>query len=119
MAAGTQVGSFHPLVSFADTERASRRSTAPTVAIEGDDQLAALLAEMAEAIGATPSGSRPARRRPTTRRRSSRPAASSRCSTRSPSSARWPARRGGRAGDLRPLIEQTLGNARPSASTAP
>ena len=36
------------------------------------------------------SGWRPARRRPTTRRRSSRPAASSRCSTPSPSWAGWP-----------------------------
>ena len=54
MAAGTQVGGFHPLVAFADTERAVAALRGATVAIEGDDQLAALLGEMAEAIGATP-----------------------------------------------------------------
>jgi len=52
MAAGTQVGSFHPLVAFADTERAVAALHGATVAVEGDDQLVALLAEMAEAIGA-------------------------------------------------------------------
>ena len=54
MAAGTQIGAFHPLVAFADTERAVAALHGATVAIEGDDQLAALLAEMAEAIGAQP-----------------------------------------------------------------
>jgi predicted short-subunit dehydrogenase-like oxidoreductase (DUF2520 family) len=54
MAAGTQVGAFHPLVAFADTERAVAALKGATIAIEGDDQLAALLAEMAEAIGAQP-----------------------------------------------------------------
>jgi predicted short-subunit dehydrogenase-like oxidoreductase (DUF2520 family) len=54
MAAGTQVGSFHPLVAFADTERAVAALHGATVAIEADDQLAALLARMAEAVGATP-----------------------------------------------------------------
>ena len=54
MAAGTQIGAFHPLVSFADTERAVHDLHGATVAIEGDDQLAAMLADMAEAIGATP-----------------------------------------------------------------
>jgi predicted short-subunit dehydrogenase-like oxidoreductase (DUF2520 family) len=53
MAAGTQIGAFHPLVAFADTERAVAAMHGATVAIEGDDQLAALLADMAEAIGAT------------------------------------------------------------------
>jgi predicted short-subunit dehydrogenase-like oxidoreductase (DUF2520 family) len=53
MAAGTQVGSFHPLVAFADTERAVAALRGATIAIEGDDQLLALLAEMAEALGAT------------------------------------------------------------------
>lgn len=52
-AAGTQVGAFHPLVAFADTERAVAALHGATIAIEGDDQLASLLAEMAEAIGAT------------------------------------------------------------------
>jgi predicted short-subunit dehydrogenase-like oxidoreductase (DUF2520 family) len=54
MAAGTQVGSFHPLVAFADTERAVQALHGATVAIEGDDQLASMLASMAEAIGASP-----------------------------------------------------------------
>ena len=54
MAAGTQIGSFHPLVAFADTERAVAALHGATVAIEGDDQLVAMLADMAEAIGATP-----------------------------------------------------------------
>jgi predicted short-subunit dehydrogenase-like oxidoreductase (DUF2520 family) len=54
MAAGTQVGSFHPLVAFADTDRAVAALHGATVAIEGDDQLAALLARMAEAVGAIP-----------------------------------------------------------------
>ena len=52
MAAGTQVGSFHPLVAFADTERAVEALHGATVAVEGDDQLVRLLAEMAEAVGA-------------------------------------------------------------------
>ena len=51
---GTQIGAFHPLVAFADTERAVAALHGATIAIEGDDQLAALLAEMAEAIGARP-----------------------------------------------------------------
>jgi predicted short-subunit dehydrogenase-like oxidoreductase (DUF2520 family) len=53
MAAGTQVGTFHPLVAFADTERAIAALHGATIAVEGDDQLASLLAEMAEAVGAT------------------------------------------------------------------
>jgi predicted short-subunit dehydrogenase-like oxidoreductase (DUF2520 family) len=53
MAAGTQIGSFHPLVAFADTERAVAALHGATIAVEGDDQLVALLAGMAEAIGAT------------------------------------------------------------------
>lgn len=54
MAAGSQVGSFHPLVAFADTARAVEALHGAAVAIEGDEQLVALLAEMAEAIGAVP-----------------------------------------------------------------
>ncbi len=54
MAAGTQIGSFHPLVAVADTERAVAAFRGATVAIEGDDQLASMLAEMAEVIGAVP-----------------------------------------------------------------
>ena len=54
MAAGTQIGAFHPLVAFADSERAVEALHGATIAIEGDDQLASMLADMAEAIGATP-----------------------------------------------------------------
>ena len=54
MAAGTQIGAFHPLVAFADTERAVAALHGATIAIEGDDQLAAMLADMADAIGANP-----------------------------------------------------------------
>jgi predicted short-subunit dehydrogenase-like oxidoreductase (DUF2520 family) len=54
MAAGTQAGSFHPLVAFADTERAVAALQGATVAIEGDDDLAGLLGDMAEALGALP-----------------------------------------------------------------
>jgi predicted short-subunit dehydrogenase-like oxidoreductase (DUF2520 family) len=54
MAAGTQVGSFHPLVAFADVERAVAALHGATIAIEGDDQLLDLLARMAEVLGATP-----------------------------------------------------------------
>ena len=54
MAAGTQVGSFHPLVAFADLERAVAALHGATIAIEGDDQLIDLLARMAEAVGGTP-----------------------------------------------------------------
>jgi predicted short-subunit dehydrogenase-like oxidoreductase (DUF2520 family) len=52
MAAGTQVGAFHPLVAFADTERAIAALHGATIAIEGDDDLAAMLADMAERLGA-------------------------------------------------------------------
>ena len=52
-AAGTQIGAFHPLVAFADTERAIAAFRGATIAVEGDDQLASLLARMAEALGAT------------------------------------------------------------------
>jgi predicted short-subunit dehydrogenase-like oxidoreductase (DUF2520 family) len=52
MAAGTQIGAFHPLVAFADTELAVAALHGATVAIEGDDQLVDLLARMAEALGA-------------------------------------------------------------------
>jgi predicted short-subunit dehydrogenase-like oxidoreductase (DUF2520 family) len=54
MAAGTQAGSFHPLVAFADLERAVAALHGATIAIEGDDQLLDLLARMAEAVGGIP-----------------------------------------------------------------
>jgi predicted short-subunit dehydrogenase-like oxidoreductase (DUF2520 family) len=64
MAAGTQAGAFHPLVAFADLDRALEALHGATVAIEGDDQLAAMLAELAESIGAVPvrlaAGAKPA-----------------------------------------------------------
>lgn len=53
MAAGTQIGAFHPLVAFADLERAVAALRGATIAVEGDDELLALLADMAEAVGAT------------------------------------------------------------------
>lgn len=53
LAAGTQAGTFHPLVSFADVERSVAALQGATIAIEGDPELAALLATMAEAIGAS------------------------------------------------------------------
>jgi predicted short-subunit dehydrogenase-like oxidoreductase (DUF2520 family) len=54
MAAGTSLGSFHPLVAFADHERALADLPGATVAIEGDESLLPLLAELAESIGARP-----------------------------------------------------------------
>ena len=54
MAAGTQAGAFHPLVAFADLDRALAALQGATIAIEGDDELAAHLGEMAEAIGGVP-----------------------------------------------------------------
>lgn len=52
-AADTQLGSFHPLIAFADIERAIQAFHGATVAVEGDDQLVAHLGDMAEALGAT------------------------------------------------------------------
>ncbi len=54
MAAGTQAGAFHPLVAFADLDRALAALHGATIAIEGDEELAAHLAAMAEAIGGVP-----------------------------------------------------------------
>jgi len=63
-AAGTSSGSFHPLVAFADVDRALAALRGATVAIEGDDDLLDVLAEMADSIGALPvrllPGSKPA-----------------------------------------------------------
>lgn len=52
-AAGTQIGAFHPLIAFADTERAIAAFHGATIAVEGDDQLITHLADMAESLGAT------------------------------------------------------------------
>jgi predicted short-subunit dehydrogenase-like oxidoreductase (DUF2520 family) len=54
MAAGTSIGGFHPLVAFADQERALAALDGATVALEGDASLLPLLAELAESIGARP-----------------------------------------------------------------
>ena len=54
MAAGTLLGSFHPLVAFADLERALAALPGATIALEGDEQLLPLLADLAESIGARP-----------------------------------------------------------------
>lgn len=53
-AAGTSIGSFHPLVAFADRERALAALAGATVALEGDESLLPLLAELADSIGAHP-----------------------------------------------------------------
>jgi predicted short-subunit dehydrogenase-like oxidoreductase (DUF2520 family) len=64
LAAGTQAGSFHPLVAFADVEHAVEALHGATIAVEGEPPLAGLLAEMAEAVGGIPvrlpPGSKPA-----------------------------------------------------------
>ena len=54
MAAGTSLGSFHPLVAFADLERGLAALPGATIALEGDATLLPLLAELAESIGAQP-----------------------------------------------------------------
>ncbi len=54
MAAGTSSASFHPLVAFADLERALRDLVGATVALEGDESLLPVLAELAESVGAQP-----------------------------------------------------------------
>ncbi|MEI7743922.1 MAG: DUF2520 domain-containing protein [Chloroflexota bacterium] len=54
MAAGSQAGAFHPLVAFADLDRALAALVGATIAIEGDDELAGHLADMADAIGGRP-----------------------------------------------------------------
>ncbi len=64
MAAGTEAGSFHPLVAFADVERAIEALRGATIALEGSEGLVGLLAELAEAVGGVPvrlaPGSKPA-----------------------------------------------------------
>lgn len=64
-AAGSQIGAFHPLVSFtSDVERSVVAIKGATIALEGDDRLMGLLADLAEALGAVPvrlpPGSKPA-----------------------------------------------------------
>jgi len=52
MAAGTSLGSFHPLVSFAEHDQAIADLRGATVALEGDASLMPVLAELAESVGA-------------------------------------------------------------------
>ena len=52
---GGAVGAFHPLVSFTlDVERSVAGIVGATIAIEGDDRLIELLADLAESLGARP-----------------------------------------------------------------
>ncbi|MGD0017840.1 MAG: DUF2520 domain-containing protein [Candidatus Limnocylindrales bacterium] len=54
-AAGSQIGAFHPLVSFtSDVERSVEAIKGATIALEGEDRLMGLLADLAEALGAVP-----------------------------------------------------------------
>ncbi len=53
-AAGTQLGSFHPMVAFANQEAAVRALPQATIAVEGDEVLVGLLAQLATDIGAQP-----------------------------------------------------------------
>ena len=53
-AAGTQLGSFHPMVAFANQEAAVRALPEATIAVEGDAELVSLLARLATDIGAQP-----------------------------------------------------------------
>lgn len=54
LAAGTNAASFHPLVAFADLDQALLDLRGATVALEGDEALLPLLADLAESIGARP-----------------------------------------------------------------
>lgn len=55
LAAGSQIGAFHPLVSFtSDVERSVAAIKGATIAVEGDERLMGLLADLAEAVGALP-----------------------------------------------------------------
>ena len=65
LAAGSHVGAFHPLASFtSDVERSVAGLNGATIALEGDDSIIGLLADLAEAIGGVavrlPPGSKPA-----------------------------------------------------------
>ena len=55
LSAGSNIGAFHPLVSFTDdVERSVAGLTGATVAIDGDDAVIGLLADLAGAIGGVP-----------------------------------------------------------------
>ncbi len=53
-AAGTQIGSFHPMVAFAEQEAAVAALRGATIALEGDEELVARLGQLAIDIGAQP-----------------------------------------------------------------
>lgn len=53
-AAGTAIGSFHPLVAFAEQTAAVAALRGATVAVEGDAELLEILAALATDIGAQP-----------------------------------------------------------------
>ncbi len=53
-AAGTQLGSFHPMVAFAGQEAAVAALPDATIALEGDEELVTLLGQLATDIGAQP-----------------------------------------------------------------
>ncbi len=64
-AAGSQLGAFHPLVSFtSDVERSVAAISGATIALEGDERLIGALADLAELMGGVPvrlpRGSKPA-----------------------------------------------------------
>jgi predicted short-subunit dehydrogenase-like oxidoreductase (DUF2520 family) len=52
--AGSTVASFHPLVAFADVDRSLAALRGATIALEGDESLVSLLAELATEMGAQP-----------------------------------------------------------------
>lgn len=65
LAAGSHIGAFHPLVSFTpDVERSVEGLKGATIALEGDDAVMGLLADLADAIGGVavrlPRGTKPA-----------------------------------------------------------
>ena len=65
LSAGSHIGAFHPLVSFtSDVERSVAGLKGATVALEGDDSIIGLLADLAEAVGGVavrlPRGAKPA-----------------------------------------------------------
>jgi predicted short-subunit dehydrogenase-like oxidoreductase (DUF2520 family) len=53
-AAGTELGSFHPMVAFANQDAAVRSLSGSTIAVEGDEELVAMLGQLATDIGAQP-----------------------------------------------------------------
>jgi len=52
--AGSTAASFHPLVAFADLDRAVAALDGATIALEGDERLLSILADLATDLGAQP-----------------------------------------------------------------